>query len=113
MGVDLNIVEWVLKLNKPLHGIKQESANWLDLIKKGLKIRGYHKSQVDPCVFYRKYSFILTYASDFVIVSHKQETITSLIELLNNGPENYVFVSCLCYIIKQSSASVKITDYFM
>ena len=25
-----------------------------------------------------------------VIVSHKQETITSLIESLNNGPEHYV-----------------------
>ena len=61
-----------------------------DLLKTVLERSGYHKSQVDPCVFYRKYSFILTYASDFVIVSHKQETITSLIELLNNGPENYV-----------------------
>ena len=39
---------------------------------------------------YRKDSVILTYIDDCVIVSHKQETITSLIESLNNGPENYV-----------------------
>ena len=33
----------------------------------------------DPCVFYRKYSVILTYVDDFVIVLHKQEKITSSI----------------------------------
>ena len=58
--------------------------------KTGLERRGYHKSQVDPCVLYRKYSVILTYVDDFGIVSYKQETITSLIESLKNGPENYV-----------------------
>ena len=96
MGVDLNIVEWVLKLNKPLHGIKQESANWLDLIKNGLKIRGYHKYQVDPFVFYRKYSVILTYVDYCVIVSHKQEKITPSIESLNNYPEHVgLTMSCV------------------
>ena len=53
-------------------------------------MRGCHQSQVDPCVFYRKDSFILTYVDDCVIVSHKQETITFLIGSLNNGTENYV-----------------------
>ena len=52
--------------------------------------RGYHQSQVDPCLFYRKDSFILTYIDDCVIVSHKQETIISLLEWLNNCPEQYV-----------------------
>ena len=50
----------------------------------------YHQSQVDPCVFYRKYSVFKNYVDDSVIVSHKKQTITSLIESLNNGPENYV-----------------------
>ena len=33
---------------------------------------------------------ILNYVDDYVIVTHKQVTNTSLIELLNNGTENYV-----------------------
>ena len=52
--------------------------------------RGYHKFQVEPCIFYRKDSVILTYVNDCVIVSHKKETIISFIEILKNGPENYV-----------------------
>ena len=58
----------------------------------GLERRCYPQYQVDPCVFYRKYLIILTYDYDFVTVSHKQETIKSLIESLRNGLENYVLV---------------------
>ena len=58
--------------------------------KTGLERRGYHIYKIDPCLFHRKESFILTYVDDYIIVSHKQETITSLIELLKNAPSNYV-----------------------
>ena len=40
--------------------------------KTGLERRGYHQPQVDPCVFYRKYSVILSYVDDCVIVSQKK-----------------------------------------
>ena len=79
MGIDVNIGEWVLKLNKPLYEIKQEIAKWFDHLKTGLESRGCHQSQVDPYVCYRKDSVILTYVYDCVIISHKQDTITSLI----------------------------------
>ena len=88
MGVDGNIVEWVLKLNKSLYGNKQASANWFDLLKNGLESRGYHEYQIYTCIFYRKWSGILTYVDDFIIVSRKQETTTSLIYSRNNGTEN-------------------------
>ena len=42
----------------------------------------YRQSQVYLCLFSEN-SFILTYVDECVIVSHKQETITSLIESLN------------------------------
>ena len=70
-----NRVEWVIKSNKSLYGLNQASENWFDLIKNGLERRGYHQSQVYPCVFYRKDSVILTYVDYCVIVSHKEETI--------------------------------------
>ena len=86
MGVYINIGEWVLNLNKSLYGIKKASANWFDLIKTGIERRVYHQYQVEPCVFYRKDSVILTCFYCCVIVSQKQDTITSLIESLNDGP---------------------------
>ena len=71
MVVGGNRGEWVPKLNKSLYGLKQEIANWFGLLKTGLERRGYHKYQVEPCAFYRKYSVILTYVDYCVIVSHK------------------------------------------
>ena len=58
--------------------------------KTGLERRCCHKYQVDPCVIYRKDSVILNYVDDCIIVSHKEETITSLIQSLTNSPGNYV-----------------------
>ena len=51
---------------------------------------GYHKFQVYPCVFCRKYSVILTYVNGCVIASHKQDMVTSLVESLKNGTEDYL-----------------------
>ena len=68
------------KVKKKIYILKKESANYFDILKNGLERRGYHQSQVYSCVFYRKDSIILTYVDDGVIVSHKQDTITSLIE---------------------------------
>ena len=79
MGVDLNIGEWVIRFNKFLYGINQASANLFDLLNTGLERRSYHQSQVYPCEFYRKDSVILTYVDDSVIVSHKQDIMSSLI----------------------------------
>ena len=90
MGIDVNRVEWFLKFNKSLYGLSQTSENWFDFLKTDLERMGYHQYQVDPCVFYRKESVILTDVDDFVMVSHKQDTIASLIESLNIGTENYV-----------------------
>ena len=41
----------VLLLKKNLYGLKQASANWYDMLKEGLQIRGFHESVADPCVF--------------------------------------------------------------
>ena len=33
MAVDRNRVKWVIKLNKPLYGFNQKSANWFNILK--------------------------------------------------------------------------------
>ena len=72
------------------YGLNKSSENWFDLLKTGLESRGYHQSQTDPCLFKKIDSVILTYVDYCLLVSYKQQKITSLIESLNNGPENYV-----------------------
>ena len=69
----------IYNIKKLLYELKQASENWFDLIKTGIERRSYHKYKFDPCVFYRKDLVILTYVDDCLIVSHRQETITSLI----------------------------------
>ena len=91
IGVEGNRIEWVLNIKTSLYGLKQLSENWFDLLKNGIESRCNHQYQFEPCVLYRKYSYILTYVEIFFKVSHKKETITSLIESLKNGTENYCF----------------------
>ena len=58
MGVDGKIEEWVPKLNKALKGLEKASENLFYLLKSSLEKSDHPKSQVVPCVFYRKYSAI-------------------------------------------------------
>jgi hypothetical protein len=41
----------LLCLKKSLYGLKQASANWHDMLKRGLELRGFEESVADPCVF--------------------------------------------------------------
>jgi len=43
--------QYVLRLRKSLYGLKQASANWYDMLKTGLELRGFKESIADPCVF--------------------------------------------------------------
>ena len=68
MVVDGNRGEWVLKLNNSPQWLNEASEIWFDLLNTGLEIRGYHRYQDDPCVFYRKDSVILTYFDYCILV---------------------------------------------
>ena len=41
----------MLLLKKKLHGLKQASDNWYDILIAGLGIRGFYESVADPCEF--------------------------------------------------------------
>ena len=53
-GSEGNNKFYVLRLRKSLYGLKQASANWYDMLRKGLEIRGFKESVADPCVFINK-----------------------------------------------------------
>ena len=44
----------VLCLRRSLYGLKQASANWYDMLKQGLTLRGFKESIADPCVFIKQ-----------------------------------------------------------
>ncbi|MCP4479271.1 MAG: hypothetical protein GY818_14390 [Planctomycetaceae bacterium] len=50
-GHDHDSSKYVLRLRKSLYGLKQASANWHEMLKKGLILRGFKESLADPCVF--------------------------------------------------------------
>ena len=55
---------YCVKLNKNLHGACQASTNWFVMIRDGLLKRGHTQSKVDPCLFFKHDSIIVTYVDD-------------------------------------------------
>ena len=82
---------YVLKLNRSLYGLKQASANWYEMLSKGLKDRKFEPSKVDPCVFIGKNSIILCYVDDCIVISRKAGFIDDFIQSLKDGPEQFEF----------------------
>ena len=82
---------YVLKLNKSLYGLKQASANWYEMLAKGLKDRNFEPSKVDPCVFIGKDSIILCYVDDCIVISRRAGSIDKFIKSLKDGPEQFEF----------------------
>ena len=79
---------YVIKLNKPLYGLKQTSLNWFEHLRKGLEAQDYVQSRVDPCVFLRAESIVLCYVDDCIIIANEDHIIDDLVTSLKNRPEN-------------------------
>jgi hypothetical protein len=83
---------YVLKLKKSLYGLKQESLNWFEKLKQGLKDRGFTPSEINPCLYLKKNMVLLTYVNDFIIISPSKESINRLIAFMQSGPENFKLI---------------------
>ena len=82
---------YVLSLNRSLYGLKQASANWYEMLTKGLQDRGFKSSNVDPCVQISDKAIILVYVDDCIVISRESGYINSFIKSLQDGPENFEF----------------------
>jgi hypothetical protein len=58
----------VLKLEKNVYGLKDAGLTWYEHLTKGLKVRGFVQSLVDPCLFYKGNLLLITYVDDCVII---------------------------------------------
>ncbi len=82
---------YVLKPNKSLYGLKRASANWYDMLMKGLNDCGFTPSKVDPCIFIQNDAIALVYINDYIVISPKEGVIKDIITILANGPECFKF----------------------
>ena len=46
--------DYVLKLNKYIYGLKQNSTNYFETLKEGLNSRDFEQPQMNPYVFFRQ-----------------------------------------------------------
>jgi len=90
-GSEQNRKVHLLRLKRSLYGLKQASANWYDMLKKGLQRRGFQESVADPCVFLRENMIILCYVDDCILLSPKKEIIDEFLISLKHGPEQFIF----------------------
>ena len=79
----------VIKLKKNLYGLKQAGFNWFEHLSKGLKNRGFSKSNIDPCIFYRGDAIIITYVDDCIVLYRNKSVFDELLDSLINGPEKF------------------------
>ncbi len=82
---------YVLRLRKSLYGLKQESANWYDMLKTALENRNLKRSMSNPCVFLCDDLIVLVYVDDCILLSKNPDAIKNFITSLEQGPEQFVF----------------------
>ena len=78
---------YALKLNKNVYGLKQASHNWWEMLSTGLKIRKFHQSPIDPCLFIRTDCIVIVYVDDTLIFAKDNNTIQSVIDSLSQDFE--------------------------
>ena len=63
----------VLKLKKAMYGLKQAPQAWHQTLSKWLFSIGFHRCDAEPCVFWRKGTFLYLHVDDIAIFSKNPE----------------------------------------
>ncbi len=74
--------DYVIVLEKNLYGTKQAAANWFEMLRDNLIKEGFRQSAIDPCLFLRADTILVTYVDDCLIFSNTKENIDKLLEKL-------------------------------
>ena len=95
-------------MNNSLYGLKQASANWYEMLSKGLADRGFKSSKVDPCVFISDKAFVLVYVDDCIVISKESGFVDKFVHSLKHGSENFEFTE---EGLLENYLKVKFVDY--
>ncbi len=60
---------YILKSKKILYGLKQASLNWFKKLKQGLVDQGFTPSKIDPYLYLKENTVLLTYINNSIIIS--------------------------------------------
>ena len=118
--VDKEHPNYVCKLNKSLHGLKQAARCWNLTVDKFLKSEGYNQSPVDPCIYInieerdgkQCIMIIAVYVDNTVLASNNDEMLesekaklNSKFEMEDRGPIHY----CLGMLIQHDKEAKVLT----
>ena len=70
--------DYVLKLRKNLYGSRNAARNWWLFLRKGLLERGFHQSDMDPCLFLRDDCLLLCYVDDCLLAGKSQHVLSQV-----------------------------------
>ena len=73
---------YVLKLRKSFYGLQQSPLAWFDTLSTGLRARGFHPSEIDPCLFLASGIICIIYVDDCLFVTKEQGRIDDVIASL-------------------------------
>ena len=79
----------VLRLKKSLYGSTIAPRLWYEKLKKGLLVRRFAVSDVDPCMFIRNDCIVQAYVDDLVIYAPQQKTIDALLTSFHDDGDEY------------------------
>jgi len=73
-----------LKLIKNLYGLKDAGFNWYNWLKNGLELRGFTRSQIDPCLFCRGGLLLMVYVNDCILLAKNKSDINKFLFYLEH-----------------------------
>ena len=82
VGNESNHCLYILKLNKIVYGLNQQSQNWYEKLKQSLLDQYFTPSKIDPYIFMKDVMLIIVYVDDFIILADSEARIYVLIHSL-------------------------------
>jgi len=75
-------MDYCLELTKNLYGMKQAARGWFLHLHGGLISKGFHQSQIDPCLFICSDCILVVYTDDCSIFGPSTSQVQMVIESL-------------------------------
>ena len=68
-------IEWIIRLDKNIYGLKDAGLAWFKKLKEGLEAREFFQYQMDPSVWFRDEMFLLLHVEYCLMFSTSKDKI--------------------------------------